>query len=102
MGKELEVAIDLYEALRAAGVPEDKARASAKAIEEASRVNTRLSVLMWIGGILAGGTIAGFALVTTQLIRLTADVAGLTTQVGHLATEVAALAEVVRGIAAGG
>jgi hypothetical protein len=82
------VAIDLYEALKAAGVPEDKARASAKAIEEASRVNTKLSVLMWIGGILAGGTIAGFALVTTQLIRLTG--------------EIATLAEIVRGMASGG
>jgi hypothetical protein len=32
---------------------------------------------MWIGGILAGGTIAGFALVTTQLIRLTGEVSAL-------------------------
>lgn len=96
------MAIDLYEALRAAGVPEDKARASAKAIEEASRVNTKLTVLMWIGGVLAGGSIAGFALVTTQLIRLTGNVAGLTTEVGHLAAEVAALAEIVRGMTPGG
>jgi hypothetical protein len=96
------VAIDLYEALKAAGVPEDKARASAKAIEEASRVNTKLSVLMWIGGILAGGTIAGFALVTTQLIRLTGDVTGLSSEVSHLAGEVAALAEIVRSMTAGG
>ena len=95
------MAIDLYEALKAAGVPEDKARASAKAIEEASRVNTRLSVLMWIGGLLAGGTIAGFGLVATQLIRLTGDVTGLTTEVGHHASEVAALAEIVRSMTPG-
>ena len=82
------MAIDLYEPLKAAGVPEDKALASAKAIEEASRVNIKLTVLMWIGGILAGGTIAGFALVTTQLIRLTG--------------EIAALAEIVRGMTPGG
>lgn len=82
------MAIDLYEALKAAGVPEDKARASAKAIEDAGRVDTKLTMLMWIGGILAGGTIAGFALVTSQLIRLTA--------------EVAALAEIVRSMMPGG
>jgi outer membrane murein-binding lipoprotein Lpp len=95
------VAIDLYEALKAAGVPEDKARASAKAIEEASRVNTKLSVLMWIGGLLAGGTIAGFASVVTQLIRLTGDVTGLTSEVSHLASEVASLAEIVRSMTPG-
>lgn len=55
---------------------------------------------MWIGGILAGG--AGFALVTTQLIRLSGDVAGLTAQLSRLTAEVTALAEIVRGMAAGG
>jgi hypothetical protein len=96
------MAIDLYEALKAAGVPEDKARASAKAIEEASRVNTQLSALMWIGGVLAGGTIAGFALVSTQLIRLTGGVAGLSAQLSRLTDEVAALAEIVRSMTRGG
>ena len=71
------------------------------AIEEASRVNTKLTVLMWIGGILAGSIIAGFALVTTQLIRLTGDVSGLTSEVSHLTGEVAALAEIVRGMTPG-
>jgi hypothetical protein len=72
------------EALQKAGVPEATARDAARAVEEAGRVNTKLTVLTWIGGILAGGTIAGFALVTTQLIRLTG--------------EVSALAEIVRGM----
>ena len=71
--------------VRTAGIPEDKACASAKAIEEASRVSPKLRVLMWIGGILAGGGIAGFASGTTQLIRLTA--------------EMVALAHIVRGMA---
>ena len=81
------MAIDLDDALQKAGVPEATARDAARAVEEAGRVSTKLTVLMWIGGILAGGTIAGFALVTTQLIRLTGGVS--------------ALAEIVRGMQGG-
>jgi len=82
------MAIDLYKSLEQAGVPEATARDAARAVEEANRVSTKLTVIMWLGGILAGATIAGFAMVTTHLIRLTG--------------EVATLAEIVRGIAGGG
>lgn len=82
------MAIDLYKALQQAGVPEDTARAAARAVEEAGRFDTKLTALLWIGGILAGATIAGFAMVTAPLIRLTG--------------EVSALAEIVRSISVGG
>jgi hypothetical protein len=66
----------LYDALRAADVPDDKARAAA--VEGADYENrlagmeARLTMLTWIVGIHFAVTLAGFGLMLNQLLSISA------------------------------
>ena len=73
----------LYDALRAANVPDDKARAAAVEVAEfkdepvtfkvdIGRIDARLTMLIWIVGVHFAVTLAGFGLILNQLLSISA------------------------------
>jgi hypothetical protein len=66
----------LYDALRAAEVPDDKARAAAvEGADSENRlagVEARLTMLIWISGVHFAVTLAGFGLMLNQILAISA------------------------------
>jgi hypothetical protein len=67
---------DLYDALRAANIPEDKARAAASSVADfdgpIERIETKLTVMMSLLGVMLGG----FYAVWAQLVVMSARLSG--------------------------
>ena len=71
---------DLYDALRAANVPEDKARAAASSVADfdsrIERIETKLTVMMSLLGVMLAVMLGGFYAVWAQLVAMSAKLGG--------------------------
>jgi hypothetical protein len=67
---------DLYDALRAADVPDDKARAAATSVADfdrrVERIETKLSLMLSLLGVMIAVMVGGFYAVWTQLVAMSA------------------------------
>jgi hypothetical protein len=67
---------DLYDALRAADAPEDKARAAATAVADFNRrtlrIETRLTLMLSLLGVMIAVMLGGFYAVWSQLVAMSA------------------------------
>ena len=67
---------DLYDALRAANIPEDKARAAASAVADFDRriecIETKLTVMLSLLGVMLAVMLGGFYAVWAQLVAMSA------------------------------
>ena len=67
---------DLYDALRAANIPEDKARAAASSVahfnRRIERIETKLTVMMSQLGVMLAVMLGGFYAVWAQLVVMSA------------------------------
>jgi hypothetical protein len=67
---------DLYDALRAADVPDDKARAAATSVADfdrrIERIETKLSLMLSLLGVMIAVMLGGFYAVWAQLVAMSA------------------------------
>jgi hypothetical protein len=67
---------DLYDALRAADVPDDKARAAAAAVADfdrrIERIETKLTLMLSLLGVMIAVMLGGFYAVWAQLVAMSA------------------------------
>jgi hypothetical protein len=67
---------DLYDALRAADVPDDKARAAATSVADfdrrIERIETKLSIMLSLLGVMVAVMLGGFYAVWAQLVAMSA------------------------------
>jgi hypothetical protein len=67
---------DLYDALRAANVPDDKARAAATAVADFDRrtlrIETKLTLMLSLLGVMIAVMLGGFYAVRSQLVAMSA------------------------------
>lgn len=67
---------DLYDALRAANIPEDKSRAAASSVADFNsrieRIETKLTVMMSLLGVMLAVMLGGFYAVWAQLVVMSA------------------------------
>jgi hypothetical protein len=67
---------DLYDALRAADVPDDKARAAATSVADFDRrtlrIETKLSLMLSLLGVMIAVMLGGFYAVWAQLVAMSA------------------------------
>jgi hypothetical protein len=68
---------DLYDALRAANIPEDKARAAASSVADFAgrieRFETKLTMMMSLLGVMLAVMLGGFYAVWAQLVVMSAS-----------------------------
>jgi hypothetical protein len=71
---------DLYDTLRAANIPEDKARAAASSVADfdsrSGRIETKLTVMMSLLGVMLAVMLGGFYAVWAQLVVMSAKLSG--------------------------
>lgn len=71
---------DLYDALRAANIPEDKARAAASSVADFDSriqgIETKLTVMMSLLGVMLAVMLGGFYAVWAQLVAMSAKLGG--------------------------
>ena len=67
---------DLYDALRAANKPEDKARAAASSVADfdrrIERIETKLTIMLSLLGVMLAVMLGGFYAVWAQLVAMSA------------------------------
>jgi hypothetical protein len=67
---------DLYDARRAANIPEDKARAAASSVADfdrrIERIETKLTVMLSLLGVMLAVMLGGFYAVWAQLVAMSA------------------------------
>jgi len=67
---------DLYDALRAANIPEDKARAAASSVADfdrrIERIETKLTIMLSLLGVMLAVMLGGFYAVWAQLVAMSA------------------------------
>lgn len=71
---------DLYDALRAANIPEDKARAAASSVADfdsrIQSIETKLTIMMSLLGVMLAVMLGGFYAVWAQLVAMSAKLGG--------------------------
>lgn len=71
---------DLYDALRAANAPEDKARAAATAVADfdsrIGRIETKLAMMLSLLSVMLAVMLGGFYALWAQLVAISARLAG--------------------------